>query len=123
MLAGVYQDTAKIYQGFTIQLQGFYCCPSDASQSQDLGSIVRPSEVVRPTVPARMKQYDIFIGNRIASLRSIVLVIVASLARQRQVARRPSALAAVRSNVLQGEALMSECSRATAVFAPSLCAP
>ena len=120
MFARTDQDATKVYQGQPIQLQGFNSRTSDVGQSKYLGCIVRPRKVVRPAVPPGMKQQNGFPRNGISSLRSIVLVIVAALARQRQIAGRTLAVAASRSNVLQGETLMGKCSGAAAILAISL---
>jgi len=108
MLAGFHKTAAKVQQRRAVQTQGFNGCPANACEAEDLCSAVRPGEMLAPHVSSRMKQGDLVAGY--------------SLARQRQIARRPLTLSAARPNVLQREALKRKRGRAAAVFATPIAA-
>jgi hypothetical protein len=68
-----------------------------------------------------VKERHALIRDGIRSARSIVFVVVASLAGQRQVRGRASALPAAWPDVLQRKALVRECGRAAALLATIPC--
>src|SRR5438105_13340562 len=78
--------------------------------------------MVGPAVATRVKQADVFFRNGVAKAETIVFVVVATLARQRQVARRILPLLAAWPDVLDGETLVRKCRWATTVFAPGVSA-
>ena len=116
MFACRHQHATKVDQRLAIQLQRLNRCASDWGQAEDLSSIVTPREMFLPLMFSRVKQSNIITGNRVASPRSIVFVIVAALARERGIGGRPFALSTSRPDVFQRETLMSKRGRAATIL-------
>jgi hypothetical protein len=116
MLAASNQDAAKIDQSFAIQLQSFNRSPSNCRKSQNLGCVIRPRKMIGPMMSAWVEQDHTHFRHRIACLPSIVFVIVASLAREREIGRRIFALTASWPDMFDREALMGEGSGTAAIF-------
>ena len=76
MFAGGKEKTSEINQTFAIQLQRHDGCPASRRQPQNFCPVLAPGEMIAPALAARMKERDLFPGNRVRRRRLVVFMIV-----------------------------------------------
>lgn len=85
VLACVSQEAAEIHQFWSIQLQPFSRCTTGRGCADNRCQIGTPAEIAVPTMLARMVQRDLLPRLRIGRVGGDVFMVVAPLARRRQI--------------------------------------
>jgi hypothetical protein len=116
MLSNGKQDVAQVHQSGTIQLQRFNRGAAGGRQSDNPRTILIPSEMIIPLLLSRVEQRGRLAGARIDSRLFVILVIVASLAGQREIIEAGFAARAFRFDVFNGEGLRRKTLLAAAIF-------
>lgn len=100
-----------------VQRQPLHGGSTDRSQTLDPQPVPRPAEVARPPVPPRVKERDDSLRARVLVGLEVLLVELASVATQGEVARIRRAALAFWFDVIQSEAMREQGLRRPAVLA------
>lgn len=117
MLAGRREDPPEVDHLRAIEMERLHGGPTGRREPDDEARVLVPGEMIAPPLTARVEQRGGPAGRRIRPLDMIILMMIASLARQGQVILGRGAAPAARDDVLGRERLHGEPRLAAAILA------
>lgn len=115
------QSLSDIDQSRSVQFQQGNCCSAFWSQSEHLGKIIAPPEMLVPLIHSGIEKSDLLIGFRIGPFYVRPLVGVAAIASECQVVQIIGSPQMRWYDVFDVEGIVGEVKREFAVFTASLC--
>jgi hypothetical protein len=93
-------ERTQIDNQVVVDLQSFNSCASGGSQTEDARTVGAPLKMIRPFLPARVKELGVPSGCRIARRCDLPLMTVAGSATQTEISDHGFAATRCRSDVI-----------------------